>query len=105
MRDASSLAILPPLMDKGAIIRAHDPEGMKEAQHLLPQQICYCDSVYDTFKDADATVLMTEWNQYRGLDLARVKGLMKGNTFIDLRNVYEHDIMSAHGFDYYCVGR
>ena len=105
MRDASSLAILPPLMDKGAIIRAHDPEGMKEAFPLLPDKIVYCDNAYDTFSGADAVVLMTEWNQYRGLDLARVKKLMKGNTFIDLRNVYEHEIVSFHGFEYFCVGR
>jgi UDPglucose 6-dehydrogenase len=105
MRDASSLAILPPLLDKGAIIRAHDPEGMKEAQHLLSDQILYCDGVYETFDGADAVVLMTEWNQYRGLDLKRVKSLMHGSIFIDLRNVYEHEIMSAHGFEYFCVGR
>lgn len=105
MRDASSLAILPPLMDKGAIIRAHDPEGMKEARHLFSDQILYCDGVYETFYGADAVVLMTEWNQYRGLDLKRVKSLMHGSIFIDLRNVYEHEIMSAHGFKYFCVGR
>jgi len=105
MRDASSLAILPPLMDKGAIIRAHDPEGMKEARHLFSDQIQYCDGVYETFDGADAVVLMTEWNQYRGLDLKRVKSLMHGSIFIDLRNVYEHEIMSAHGFKYFCVGR
>lgn len=105
MRDAPSLAILPPLMDKGAKIQAHDPEGMKEAKHLLPEQIHYCESVYETFAGADAVVLMTEWNQYRGLDLDRVKGLMKGKIFIDLRNVYEHETMSALGFEYFCVGR
>lgn len=105
MRDAPSLAILPPLMDKGAKIQAHDPEGMHEAKHLLPDKLNYCESVYDTFVGADAVVLMTEWNQYRGLDLARVKGLMKGKVFIDLRNVYEHEVMAAHGFEYFCVGR
>jgi len=105
MRDAPSLAILPPLMDKGAKIQAHDPEGMKEAKHLLPEKMKYCDAVYDTFVGADAVVLMTEWNQYRGLDLERVKSLMKGKVFIDLRNVYEHEIMAANGFEYFCVGR
>lgn len=105
MRDAPSLAILPPLMDKGAKIQAHDPEGMKEAKHLLPEKIKYCEGVYDTFAGADAVVLMTEWNQYRGLDLERVKSLMKGKIFIDLRNVYEHEIMAANGFEYFCVGR
>jgi UDPglucose 6-dehydrogenase len=92
-------------MDKGAKIQVHDPEGMKEAKHLLPEKVNYCEHVYDTFLGADGVVLMTEWNQYRGLDLDRVKGLMKGKVFIDLRNVYKHDIMAAHGFEYFCVGR
>lgn len=105
MRDSPSLAILPALVDKGASIRAHDPEGMKEARHMLPEQIHYCEGVYETFEGADAVVLMTEWNQYRGLDMERVKGLMKGRVFIDLRNVYEPGLMSGHGFEYSCVGR
>ncbi len=105
MRDSPSLAILPTLSDKGAIIRAHDPEGMKEAKGLLPANIQYCDSLYDTFENADAVVLMTEWNQYRGLNLEKVKSMMAGNVFVDLRNVYEKDTMTEKGFDYYCVGR
>jgi UDPglucose 6-dehydrogenase len=105
MRDAPSLAILPPLIDKGAKIKAHDPEGIKEAKQLLPEKINYCENVYDTFAGADAVVLMTEWNQYRGLDLSCVKRLMRGNVFIDLRNVYEHGVMSTNGFEYFCVGR
>ena len=105
MRDSPSLAILPALSDKGAIIRAHDPEGMEEAKSLLPENIQYCDSLYETFENADAVVLMTEWNQYRALDLKRVKGMIKGNVFVDLRNVYEKDTMEQKGFDYHCVGR
>ncbi len=105
MRDAPSLAILPALRDKGAHIRAHDPEGVKEAQKIFGDTIEYCDSIYEMFDGADAVVLMTEWNQYRGLDLDKVKSRMKGNVFIDLRNVYERDLMKDHGFDYYCVGR
>jgi UDPglucose 6-dehydrogenase len=105
MRDSPSLAILPALADKGAIIRAHDPEGMEEAKTLLPDNIQYLDSIYETFENADAVVLMTEWNQYRGLDLEKVKSLMKGNAFVDLRNVYEKDTMEQLGFSYHCVGR
>ena len=105
MRDSPSLAILPAMSDKGAIIQAHDPEGMEEAKHLLPDAINYCDSVYETFKNADAVVLMTEWNQYRALDLDKVKSLMKGDVFVDLRNVYEKDSMQKKGFKYFCVGR
>ncbi|HEY9052144.1 MAG TPA: UDP-glucose/GDP-mannose dehydrogenase family protein, partial [Gammaproteobacteria bacterium] len=62
-------------------------------------------SIYEMFDGADAVVLMTEWNQYRGLDLDKVKSKMKGNIFIDLCNVYERDLMKNHGFDYFCVGR
>ena len=105
MRDSPSLAILPALLDKGAIIQAHDPEGTEEAKPLLPDGIKYCDSVYETFENADVVVLMTEWNQYRALDLEKVKGMMKGNVFVDLRNVYEKNTMEQKGFEYHCVGR
>ena len=105
MRDSPSLAILPAMVDKGATIRAHDPEGMEEAKKLLPDNIQYCDSIYDMFENADAVVLMTEWNQYRGLDLEKVKNSMKGNVFLDLRNVYEKKTMEQAGFNYHCVGR
>jgi len=105
MRDSPSLAILPALVDKGAHIKAHDPEGVEEAKKLLPESIQYMDNIEDAIKDADAIVLMTEWNQYRGLDLAKVKSMMKGNVFVDLRNVYEKNTMKAHGFEYTCVGR
>ena len=65
----------------------------------------YTDSIDATVTDADAVVLMTEWNQYRGLNLVQVKSLMKGDVFVDLRNVYERDLMESRGFNYHCVGR
>ncbi|MEN8108749.1 MAG: UDP-glucose/GDP-mannose dehydrogenase family protein [Pseudomonadota bacterium] len=105
MRDAPSLAIIPNLIDKGAAIRAHDPQSVKEAKSLLPAKVSYFSDVYEAITGADAVVLMTEWNEYRGLDIGRLRGLMQGNTFIDLRNVYEKDHFSSHGFNYYCVGR
>jgi UDPglucose 6-dehydrogenase len=105
MRDAPSLAILPQLLDKGAIIRAHDPHGMDEAKKVLPAGIDYCEQIYDIFDGADAAVLLTEWNAYRGLDLAAVQRRMRGRVFCDLRNVYEPGPMRAAGFDYHCVGR
>jgi len=105
MRDSPSLAILPALVDKGAIVKAHDPEGVKEAKKILPEAVQFVESIDDAIQDADAIVLMTEWNQYRGLDLAKVKSMMKGNVFIDLRNVYERELMEQHGFEYTCVGR
>ena len=105
MREAPSLAIIPPLLEKGAKIRANDPKGMSEAAALLPDDIEYVEDVYAAATGADAVVLMTEWNAYRGLDLYRLRRLMSNNVFIDLRNVYEPDLMKNAGFEYVGVGR
>jgi len=105
VRESPSLAILPPLVEKGARVRATDPHGIAEARGHLPDAIEYVDDVYETFEGADAVVLLTEWNAYRGLDLEKVKRRMRGNVFIDLRNVYEPGPMGALGFEYTCVGR
>ncbi len=105
MRDAPALAILPPLLEKGAVIRAHDPQGMDEARKLLPATMHYCDDIYETVAGADAVIMMTEWNCYRGLDLQRLKEGMAGDVFVDLRNVYEPEQMQAAGFQYFGVGR
>lgn len=105
MRDAPSLTILPELLNRGANIKAHDPHGMDEARKKLPDTIQYAGNIDDAVRDADAVVLMTEWNQYRGLDLDKLRLLMRGTVFVDLRNVYERSMMQAHGFTYSCVGR
>jgi len=105
MRESPALAILPKLLDNGALIRAHDPHGMEAAKAVMPDGISYVNRLYDIFRDADAVVLLTEWNEYRGLDLERVKKDMRSDKFIDLRNVYEPDLMKNAGFDYACVGR
>lgn len=105
MRDAPALAILPALIDRGARVRAHDPQGMHEAAALLPQAVDYCDSVTQAISGADAVVLMTEWNQYRGLDLKKLARAMRGDVFIDLRNVYERPLMERAGLRYIGVGR
>ena len=105
MREAPALTILPALLENNALVRAHDPHGIEEAKSLLPDSIEYFDNIYDTINGVDAIVLMTEWNAYRGLDLEHIRGIMKGNVFLDLRNVYEREQMTKAGFDYYCVGR
>ena len=105
MRDAPALAILPPLLDKGAVVHAHDPQSTEEARHLLPEEVVYFEDVYEAMKGADVIVLMTEWNEYRGLDLDRIKQSMRGNVFVDLRNVYEPTLLEEQGFKYFCVGR
>ena len=105
MRDSPSLAIIPNLVDKGAIIKAHDPQGVEEARALLPAKVKYCDDIYETVTCADVVVLMTEWNEYRGLQLARVKELMSGDVIVDLHNIYEPTLIRKHGFRYECIGR
>lgn len=104
IRDAPSLTILSTLLEHGALIRAHDPAAMEEAARILPD-VKYCTSAYEACDGANAVVLMTEWNEYRALDLERVKSLMKEPIFIDLRNVYRTDMMAELGFRYYSVGR
>ncbi|MGB5325848.1 MAG: UDP-glucose/GDP-mannose dehydrogenase family protein [Pseudomonadales bacterium] len=105
MRDAPSLSMIPALLDKGATIVAHDPQGMNEAREHLPASTGYVDNIWDAIEGADAVVLLTEWNEYRNLDLLKVKKLMRGNAFLDFRNVYERKNMENMGFEYSAVGR
>src|SRR5436309_1204463 len=104
MRDSPSLAILPLLRMAGARVRAFDPEGIDEARKLMPD-LEYCGDAYQTMEGADALVLITEWNQFRALDLDRVKSLLRQPVVIDLRNIYHPDEMIAAGFTYHSIGR
>ncbi len=104
MRDSPSLDIVPALQKAGATVRAFDPEGMEEAEHMLPSVI-FCKDAYDAMKGADALAIVTEWNEFRLLDLARVKNLLSQPLMIDLRNIYKSDELLDAGFDYYSVGR
>jgi UDPglucose 6-dehydrogenase len=104
MRDSPSLAIIPALLQAGATVRAFDPEGMAESRKLMPD-LTYCETSYATMEQADALVLVTEWNEFRGLDLERVKTLLKTPTVVDLRNIYKPSDMAAAGFDYFSIGR
>jgi len=92
-------------LEKGAKIKAHDPFGMEEAKKVMPPGIIYTENAYEACTDADAVILMTEWNQYRALDLNRLAGLMRNHVFIDLRNVYTPKTVKAAGFQYIGVGR
>ena len=103
-RDSPSLSILPALHEAGATIRAFDPEGMDEAKKLMPD-LDYCDDAYETMQGADALVLVTEWNEFRALDLPRVKGLLRAPVVIDLRNIYKPEELTEAGFAYYSIGR
>jgi len=104
MRDSAALTILPALKEKGAKIMATDPHGIEEAKKYMPD-LNYVDDLYEALKDADCLVLMTEWNEYRSLDFKKLKKLMKGNIFIDLRNVYDPEMIRKEGFEYVGVGR
>ncbi|HXI06080.1 MAG: UDP-glucose dehydrogenase family protein [Bradyrhizobium sp.] len=104
MRDAPSIPLVTGLLDMGAKVRAHDPVGMEQARKELPD-IEYCDDPYDCVKGADAMVVVTEWVQYRTLDLGRLKAEMARPVVIDLRNIYRPADMEAHGFTYESVGR
>jgi UDPglucose 6-dehydrogenase len=103
MRDAPALDIIPALQALGASIQAYDPEG-HEARRLLPG-VTFVDGAYDAIKGADAMVIITEWDQFRALDLDRVKALMRTPAVIDLRNVYRPNDLRQRGFAYRSVGR
>jgi UDPglucose 6-dehydrogenase len=104
MRESPSLSILPLLRQLGAEIRAFDPEGVTEARALMPD-LAYCADAYEAMDGADALVLLTEWNEFRALDLARVRRLLATPLVIDLRNIYKPDEMTAAGLSYISIGR
>jgi UDPglucose 6-dehydrogenase len=104
LRDAPALMIAQRLMAQGAVLRAYDPEALEEAAKML-HGLTPCASAYEAAQGADAVVLITEWNQFRNLDLDRVKAVLRRPVFIDLRNVYEPERMAALGFYYVSVGR
>jgi UDPglucose 6-dehydrogenase len=104
IREAPSLYIIKKLMSEKAYIKAYDPVSMKETQKVI-SGIKYCKDSYDAVKGAHALVIMTEWNQFRNLDLDRIHKLLKEPYFFDLRNIYEPRKLKEKGFKYFCVGR
>ncbi|MFO1153013.1 MAG: UDP-glucose/GDP-mannose dehydrogenase family protein [Rhodospirillales bacterium] len=104
MRDAPALSILPALVAGGATVRAFDPAGMNEAKTLL-SGIDWRDDAYQAMTGADAVIVLTEWNEFRALDLARMRGLLAAPVVVDLRNIYDPQMMADAGFRYVCVGR
>ncbi|MSO97706.1 MAG: UDP-glucose/GDP-mannose dehydrogenase family protein [Rhodospirillaceae bacterium] len=104
MRESPSLDIVPALRTAGATVRVYDPEGMPEAEKLLPGAV-FCKDAYEAMTGADAVAILTEWNQFRSLDLKRMKGLLKSPVMIDMRNIYVPADMAAAGFTYTCIGR
>ena len=104
MREAPAVGIIRSLVDSGAKVRAYDPVAMSEAKKLLPD-IDYAEDEYAAVTGADALVFVTEWNQFRALDLARIRDLMATPKVADLRNIYDPDDMKELGFEYVGVGR
>ena len=104
MRESPSLEIIPSLQTAGATVRVYDPEGMHEAEKLLTGAV-FCKDAYDAMTGADAVAILTEWNQFRNLDLKRMKTLLKSPVMVDMRNIYVPADMAAAGFNYSCIGR
>ncbi|MBR1202399.1 MULTISPECIES: UDP-glucose/GDP-mannose dehydrogenase family protein [unclassified Bradyrhizobium] len=104
IREAPSIPLINGLIDFGASVRAYDPVGMEQARKELPE-IAYCKDAYECAHQADALVIVTEWRQFRALDLKRIKQEMKHPVVVDLRNIYRPDEMAAHGFTYDSIGR
>ena len=105
IRESPSLSLLPDLVRAGVTIKAHDPQGLDAAKQVLPSDIIFCENMLSAIKGSDAIILLTEWNEYRGLDLNMLRRIMQGNVFIDLRNIYERETVESYGFSYFCVGR
>jgi UDPglucose 6-dehydrogenase len=104
MREAPSLVIFPMLQARGARIRAYDPQGSSKAQGLLPN-VEWCERALDVAEGADVLVVLTEWNEFRALDLGRMRKAMLGNVMVDLRNMYPETLAEEAGFVYYGIGR
>ena len=103
MRDSPSLELIPALVKGGAMVNVYDPEGMENAKKII-NDVQWCDNAYDALTGSDVGIILTEWNEFRALDLNRVKGEMRNPLILDLRNIYEMDEMSTAGFEYHCLG-
>jgi UDPglucose 6-dehydrogenase len=103
MREAPSIPLVTALQDMGALVRAFDPAGMEQAKMILPE-VTYCDGPYSCADGADGLVIVTEWEQFRALDLDRIKQLMACPVLVDLRNIYSSEDVEKHGFLYAGIG-
>jgi UDPglucose 6-dehydrogenase len=104
MRDSPAIAIAQALIDAGVTVAAHDPEGMEQARPLMPA-VEMAESPYEAIRDADAVAIVTEWDEFRALDFARIKELAKAPVLVDLRNIYRAEDVRAAGFTYSSIGR
>lgn len=105
MRDAPSITVIESLLNSGATVIAYDPVAIENAKRILPKTVLYADDAYRASKDADAVVIMTEWNEFRQLDLVKLAKNLKNSVLFDGRNIYEPEHLKELGFIYYAVGR
>ncbi|MEM8743062.1 MAG: nucleotide sugar dehydrogenase, partial [Pseudomonadota bacterium] len=104
MREAPSLVLIPMLLERGATVRAYDPQGQENAANLI-EGVTWCESALDSAEGADAAVVLTEWNEFRGMDLGALKEKMSGDVLVDLRNIFSAEIALSAGFNYASIGR
>ncbi|MBA2735631.1 MAG: UDP-glucose/GDP-mannose dehydrogenase family protein, partial [Pyrinomonadaceae bacterium] len=104
MREAPAIDIIKAMQERGAKVKAFDPVAMEEAKHSLPD-VEFVEDEYQVIEGADALIIITEWNQFRALDMEKVKSLLKTPKIADLRNIYEPEDMRELGFEYVGVGR
>ena len=105
MREAKSIEVVRRLVDLGVEVRAYDPVATGNAQRVLPSSVTYCDSAHVAAEGADAVVLLTEWNEFKLLNLERLRGVMRRPVIFDGRNLWEPERMRRLGFEYYSIGR
>lgn len=104
MREAPSVIIINELLQRGCVVSVYDPVAMKEAEHTLKDTVCWCNDAYTTVDNADALILVTEWNEFRSPDWKRLKSKMKEPVIFDGRNIYEREFLTEKGFKYYGIG-
>jgi UDPglucose 6-dehydrogenase len=105
IRESPAIDIVRALLREGALVKAYDPEGMDNSRKVLPEGVTFCEDSYGAADGSDAIVILTEWNQFRKLDLERIRKLLKSPKLIDLRNVYQPAVVRKMGFEYTSVGR
>ena len=105
MREAKSLEVVRALHAAGAQVRAYDPVAMENARALMPEGVVFCESAYEAAAGADGVALLTEWNEFKYLNLDRLRGLLRHRLIFDARNLYEPERMRRLGFEYYSIGR
>jgi UDPglucose 6-dehydrogenase len=105
MREAKSVEVVERLLEMGAAVRAYDPVAMPAARRILPATVTYCESPYEAAAGADAVALVTEWNEFKFLNLERLRAAMRRPVVFDGRNLWEPERMRRLGFEYHSIGR